>query len=56
MEIVKLPTAEPKSSQSYIDLLRLYIDLAHEEELEFLEISVKASGKPLSSISIRSGK
>jgi hypothetical protein len=51
--LIKLIQSQPKSAQTYIDLLRAVIDTAHNDKLLYLEISYKKQGDPvMHSISI----
>lgn len=44
--IKKIPDKLPKSPQTFIDLLRLHLDIAFDEKLSYLEISYKKVGDP----------
>lgn len=51
--IQKVPEKTPESPQTFIDLLRLILDIAFDEKLTYLEIGYKKQGDPtVHSISI----
>jgi hypothetical protein len=43
--LVKLEQPKPKSSQAYIEILRGFIDAAHDSEMTFLDIHAIIDGE-----------
>lgn len=43
-EIRGLPEAKPKSKESFLDVLRLHLDLAARKRMTYLEITYKTEG------------
>jgi len=52
MNPTPIPERKPTSPESFVDILRMHLDMAYKEELEFLEVKYQKTDGTKGSISI----